>query len=167
MPITSEWRDDGPSLPLEFARVSADGRVTLVVCRNAVVSRSFWNLLATTDLKKAKRMLADREGISETGMKYSIAYWSKTERSKHWEASAVGDWAISEGISSVVWTGLKSGFPDARGIVPTYDKLLQHLEALEVEACERARLYIRNTPAQIKTSYRPRFERDLQIKPKA
>lgn len=29
--MTGEWQPDGPMLPVEFARVSTDGRLTLVI----------------------------------------------------------------------------------------------------------------------------------------
>jgi hypothetical protein len=31
LPVTGEWETDGPILPLEFARQSGDGRMTLVI----------------------------------------------------------------------------------------------------------------------------------------
>lgn len=34
LPVCSAWHADGPALPIEFARESADGRITLVVAEH-------------------------------------------------------------------------------------------------------------------------------------
>lgn len=36
--IRGPWRHDGPVLPIEFARISADGRLTLVVHRSTSIT---------------------------------------------------------------------------------------------------------------------------------
>ncbi len=62
--IIREWFQDGPILPIEFARQSNDGRLTLVITENAQPVRTLWALMATTDLEIAKKSLLFREKIN-------------------------------------------------------------------------------------------------------
>lgn len=62
-----EWRVDGPQIPIEFARISADGRLTLVICPecpevNEV--RTLWAVADHKDLKEAMENLREREDTS-------------------------------------------------------------------------------------------------------
>ena len=41
LPVQERWFDDGPFLPIEFARQSNDGRLTLVVVPDYTQWRSF------------------------------------------------------------------------------------------------------------------------------
>src|SRR2546428_11550924 len=57
---------DGPFLPIEFARQTSDGRLTLVLVRNqptVPLVRSLWALFSVSQLDVARQALADREGI--------------------------------------------------------------------------------------------------------
>jgi len=63
--IRREWFADGVILPIEFARQSKDGRLTLVITEGAKPVRALWALTATDDLATAKNSLLIREGIPE------------------------------------------------------------------------------------------------------
>lgn len=65
LPISHEWREDGPMLPLEFARKSSDGRMTLVVCEQGTVCPTLWNTLTSSSLEEARDALAKREGLTK------------------------------------------------------------------------------------------------------
>jgi hypothetical protein len=64
LPISSAWRSDGPTIPVEFARQSDNGRITLVITDAAPEVTVLWATLAAGDIEKAKAELALREGIS-------------------------------------------------------------------------------------------------------
>ncbi|MDH5422480.1 MAG: hypothetical protein OEY55_11810 [Acidimicrobiia bacterium] len=60
----SEWSATGPKLPVEFARIAENGRLTLIIVPGyEIVSRTSWILSAESDLEKAALNLADREVI--------------------------------------------------------------------------------------------------------
>lgn len=64
----SEWRYDGPPLPVEFARESGGkrksdpgDRITLVICTDVPRVPTCWALLHVPDMQVARHRLAKRE----------------------------------------------------------------------------------------------------------
>lgn len=160
LPIDGEWRNDGPDLPVEFARQSRDGRVTLVVAEDCDPVPVFWTRLDVPSLDDARIALARREGISSTCLDVSVGFWSETSRSRHGDAPSIGVWAESIEASAVVWTALKPRFRDM-SVKPSCDEVVAYLSGLTGEAQERAEEYVRRTPGQIRTLYRDAIEREL------
>jgi len=50
------WQSDGPYLPVEFARVSQDGRLTLVLCRGVSSVQTLWAYAEEENLNAAQIM---------------------------------------------------------------------------------------------------------------
>src|SRR2546427_8381122 len=70
---------DGPFLPIEFARQTSDGRLTLVLVRNqptVPLVRSLWALFSVSQLDVARQALADREGIQKERANVENGVWS-------------------------------------------------------------------------------------------
>src|SRR6266849_7923688 len=63
LPIQRCWFNDGPLLPIEFARHSSGDYITLVIVPEARCVRSLWALMSVPDLATARVKLAEREGI--------------------------------------------------------------------------------------------------------
>jgi hypothetical protein len=61
LPLVSPWHPDGPELPVEFARVSRDGRLTLSLCEGAADVRTLWAVMSCGTLDEARQHLAGRE----------------------------------------------------------------------------------------------------------
>lgn len=64
---TVEWKKDGPKLPIEFARISSDKRITLVIHTHYFEDESkwvttYWNNLDVSDIDEARENLRQREG---------------------------------------------------------------------------------------------------------
>jgi len=162
LPISSGWFDDGPLLPIEFARESADGRMTLVIANSSRAVRSLWALMSVDSLEKAKAALAAREGIEANNIRYSIGYWDRHLNASHGpQATGIADWTRGLQVDAVVWTNLKVGMRGARDVTPDYEEVLAHLCSLPHERRVIAEEYIRKAPRQIDTDYRRNFERDL------
>jgi len=157
LPISSNWRHDGPELPIEFARQSSDGRITLVIEHSAPELKVLSADLNITDLTSARNALADREGVSAKFMPRSIGYWSANEQSDHAEARAIGIWAEAGGHQGVVWTALKPRFGNAF-VTPTAEEVVAYLGTLSGEARKNAEKYIRSAPKVVKTPYRSLIE---------
>lgn len=156
LPISHEWREDGPNLPLEFARKSADGRTTLVVCKQGTVCPTLWNTLLSDTLEKAREALAMREGLPSTR---NAAFWSDSGTSDHFGAELVGTWAKKHGFAGVVWTGLppKSPVSDQNNDHPSLEDVIFHLSGLKGDSAINAEEYVRKAPNQIATAYRTRI----------
>lgn len=158
LPCASEWRSDGPDLPIEFARQSQDGRLTLVVAEGARMCTTLWCELAVTDLKEAIQVLQHRE---KTPKESSIGRWPNATAGK-WPYSAhVAAWAEARGLAGVVWTALLPGWIGSRGVVPSMEEAVAYLRGLDPAMSALAGSYIRYTPAQIATAFRPALEAEL------
>lgn len=160
LPVVGTWRTDGPDLPLEFARESRDGRITLVICNGVPAVTTLWAALDVPTVNAARQALAVREGVTPRNMKYSIGWWDLSGASEHQEAEAIGQWALQRDLSGVVWTALKPRTgQDNR--VPESDEVIKHLSALQGLERDAAEEYVRLAPRQIVTPYRADIENVL------
>src|SRR5690242_11491763 len=76
LPVRREWFKDGPFVPVEFARQSSDGRITLVIEPNAEPVRVLWAHMLPHSLEDAKKALCDREGIPDRNRGARIGSWT-------------------------------------------------------------------------------------------
>ena len=160
LPISDDWSDDGPSLPVEFARQSGDGRITLVITDGSEPVPVFWVRLEVDRLDDARHALAKRERISLPYIEQSVGYWSKASRSAHTEAGPIGEWADGVRATDVVWTALKPRF-DGKAVIPSSADVVAYLSGLTGEKRRRAEEYIRRAPPQIRTPHRREIEHEL------
>jgi hypothetical protein len=166
LPVRGEWFGDGPFLPLEFARQSAGGRVTLVITSVPDRVRALWALLTSSDVISAKRVLAHREGVIGH-IDRDIGFWTPNGSSGHLGADVIGDWASSKTLDAVVWTALEPGLCGHRGTLPNESDVVRFLTNLPQRKRRAAEEYIRNAPLQIDTRYRRRIEQELGWSPSA
>jgi hypothetical protein len=151
-----EWHEDGPALPVEFARKSSDGRITLVLLTEGPAAQLLWSVMQVTSAEEARRNLAAREKCAEG----SIGYWpSDGGRFEH--SDLIGSWAASKGIVGVVWTALGPKFDSSHSLASA-DEIVSYLRNLEEPTLSLAREYVRKTPPQIRTPYRAVIERELE-----
>ncbi len=162
LPIRGSWYEDGPVLPIEFARESGGKRITLVIVDVAIQVRSLWALMSIRTLQEAKNELAEREGISKGNIKHSIGSWNSASENIHGKCSTeIGAWATNLHLDAVVWTNLKYGFRQARDKMPEYDEILSHIASLGHEQRQVVEEYVRRTPRQVDTEFRRNLQRDL------
>jgi hypothetical protein len=60
--VQSRWHRDGPSLPVEFARISSGNRVTLVIHPPSQNQQTLWASAVSGDLAQVRESLREREG---------------------------------------------------------------------------------------------------------
>lgn len=160
--ICSEWYEDGPSLPIEFARESTDGRMTLVLTKETKESTSLWAILEESDIETAKANLAKREGIADKNIRYSVGYWDSNSGEFHGCCSKqISEWAMRKELDGVVWTNLKYGFRSGRDTLPTIKEVFDHFDSLSSEKKLKAEQYVRKTPVQVRTAFREKLEEKL------
>ncbi|MDQ0740511.1 hypothetical protein [Pseudomonas sp. W4I3] len=149
LPLATQWFQDGPSLPIEFARVSDGAELATVICANAPPCQVLWAVLQTRSLDEACQALRRREQIAEHRQDGIGVFKPST--------SAVGvlaDWAMARQLDAVIWTALPPRLNDVEGRVPSVDDAVAYLAGLTGEALNHARDYVENVPAQIDTPYR-------------
>lgn len=154
LPTRGGWERDGPSLPIEFARKSADGRLTLVITPGAKRVPALWAVLDVESMEDAVALLARREGArgGKPTPERNIGRYPGGDASP--EAVEIGAWQSGRGFAGVVWTALRPNFPDRPHGVPLLSDAKEHLASLSETAAACAQNYFRNAPAQIETEFR-------------
>lgn len=152
------WRADGPELPIEFARTSQDGRLTLVLVAGAPLVPCLWTELEYTAPEHAQEALAGREGCTLPG----VGLWPGEAPVHAVGAERIARWAEERGLRAVVWTALRPKFNGTDGDAPASGEAsVAYLRTLEARAQARAREYVERTPTQVRTPFRLTFEQEL------
>lgn len=159
--IESRWRSDGPKLPLEFARISQDGRLTLVLLPSAPMQGTYWATCKHSSLELARENLRQREGTNIADIHFLNRTGDFSDRSSAAVIAAVSEWLKGNAfLSAVIWTGLPSNWPSKRDTVFTDQNAILYLEELEATkennraTYTRAREYVVNAPPLINTPVR-------------
>lgn len=148
--IEGRWHTTGPSLPIEFARRSENGRLTLVILDGVDVQRTYWALSRLDTLDAARDNLRQREGTT-----LSNIHWT-TRAAVHRDelaAPLIQGWLSTHSeLDAAIWTGLSATFiaQDAA------DHAVAYLTKLDPnsEAFRLAHEYVTNAPPQIQTRVR-------------
>jgi len=160
--ITGSWEIDGPFLPVELARISQDGRITLVLYPDASDVRVLWARAAHRDLQRAIDDLRRREGTSTSRIGF-VSLPSNRSR-----CNVIPDilprirrWTKEKGFDAVVWTDLPSNFKASTKMDFNEDNVVKYLRSLEGHPLYEAENYIRKVPEQIETKILSRIRREI------
>jgi len=160
--INGEWKSDGPCLPIEFARISQDGRLTLVLYPNALPVKVLWANAKTKDLCEARCELKNREGTTLDRIEYvSLENDDKNCKVAPEILEQIKSWARTKGLDAVVWTGLPSNFKEKTRKEFNEDTAVEYLKGLKNDDKQKAKEYIQKAPSQVITKVRRRIENEL------
>ena len=171
--IKTKWRSDGPRLPIEFARISRDGRLTLVILPGADDQQLYWALSEFESLGDACRNLKERESCALKHI-HCLTAEGRAATDVHamvdvcaMVTERVRDWlAARKGVDAAIWTGLITNWCTKRGRKFTLDDAVRYLNELESErdraatTYDRAQKYVKNTPLLIQTNVRRAMQRE-------
>ena len=160
------WHPDGPTLPIEFSRISVSrGRaLTLVIDHDCgsdcVVAFAFSSRESSDD---AVADLRCREGTTLGNIGYCFSNELRHRSSSDQTLGVVRQWATTKQIDLVVWTDLTSNFASkSTGKAPfSVPNAISHLQLLPIEARAGAAEYIWRAPSFVDTPLR----RAVQIAP--
>lgn len=149
------WRTDGPVLPIEFSRISNDGRLTLVITADGTNVPTLFTTSEAGSLQEAIRNLSQRERspISKIGF-----YEKSTNRCYPKDflyCQNIKSWIVATDFDAVIWTNLAENWKEK-----TADRIV-YLRNLENDKMSIAKTYINNAPEQIKTTLRVKIEQEL------
>jgi hypothetical protein len=158
--IDGEWLLGGPTLPIEFARISSDERLTLVIDEvNGTDVPTRYVRSGCDNLSDAIGNLRRREG---NPLKERIGYvnvasgaeraWSRQQHPT--ACDRIKAWAQIHKWDAVVWTALTSNFPERLGEPYSAQAALRYFNGLEAEAKARAVAYLSNAPPEVDTPFR-------------
>ncbi|HRA74301.1 MAG TPA: hypothetical protein PLB11_15930, partial [Flavobacterium sp.] len=99
------WSENGPMLPIEFARISKDGRLTLVITKDIKEVKIYFAISNYKTLEEAVLNLAVREGSGRE----QIGSYDKSEKTFSTEVffeKNILEWINNTDIDAVIWTNL-------------------------------------------------------------
>jgi hypothetical protein len=163
--LATEFRPNGPSLPIAFSRVSGDGRLTLVIDdENGMACGTWIAASACRTLAEAMENLRLRESMPSAD---GIGFFDRV-KNKRAEAAlqrhpralrAIETWAAASGHNSVIWTALAANFREKTRRPFSVQAAMDYLASLEAAPRERALAYIRKAPPQIRSLLRTEVDR--------
>jgi hypothetical protein len=159
--LASNWLEGGPILPIEFSRISDDGRLTLVIDEQhgvnvpACYAHSSLNDLdkAIADLQQRERTpRPDRIGFIDIAGDRA----SERARTKHpTSCERVQSWAAShKGFDAVVWTAIEPRFREKTGLPFSVGAAVDYLGGLREPRRTLALAYMRKAPPNVLTPVR-------------
>jgi len=158
------WEKDGPQLPIEFARISADGRLTLVIHPGSKVVPVLWNIMGCNDLKVATENLKEREGSSDINIIGYVDLTNETNQNgDEGICKSIRVWAKDKDLVAAIWTNLGANFKDKQNEPFSKENIIKYLKSLKLDTEKEAKAkeYIIKAPQQIRTEMREHIEEEL------
>ena len=162
--VVGEWHDDGPRLPIEFARESDGGELATVICEGVEEQTAWWAMLSTRDVGEARELLRQREEVDADHPEW-IGDTTAGSAACPYRAPIV-KWAQAKRIDAVVWTALPPKCGGVEGRAPNAQTAVSYLDRLTGGTRDHAEAYVRRVPAAIATRNRALIESCLGWTPK-
>ena len=154
--IENQWYEDGPHLPVEFARISGDGRLTLVI-KPGWQDVSVLYAISNFDIvDTAVENLADREGspISRIGYIDFLNQKHQIRPANRGLLPVLQAWRKEKNFDAVIWTDLPPNFKDKTKTDFTLNNISSYFKGLSQDVFSVAKEYVENTPQQVETTFR-------------
>jgi hypothetical protein len=159
--IESNWSQNGPFLPIEYSRISGDGRLTLVISDDVNEVKTLFAISTFETLDQAILNLAIRENSNISTIGFYIKNSSQISPNNFKYRYNIENWLKqNDNIDAVIWTNLPKNWTSKT----TYQDRIEYLLSLTGNASVKAEEYIRKTPKQINTELRNEIEKSLNWK---
>jgi hypothetical protein len=150
----------GPRSPIEFCRISRDGRLSLVIdasvganCTTYSAASSFDNIDAATENLRYCEGMPNHKGVGFTVLDYyKQSEWSIGLHPETVKRITV--WANENNFDAVIWTALRNNFEQKVAKEFSVMAALQYLESLKGNVFDVALAYIRRAPPEVWTPVR-------------
>lgn len=161
--VAGEFSLTGPSLPIEFCRVSGNDRpprrLTLVIDDD--IGAQFQTYIALSglgDLAAARENLRQREGLpslNSVGFAVKGGASNPLAAKRHPKAlTAIEAWLAASDFDAVIWTALANNFAERAGEAFSVEAAIRFLESQPADHLPRALEYVRNAPEPVQTPVR-------------
>ncbi len=154
----NKWNNDGPHVPIEFARISKDKRLTLVIHPAFDEVQSYYAVSTFTKLDAAISNLALREKTEKKLDNIAYINFNSGEiRSKKLQdelKKKFSIWNLNKNLDALIWTDLDENFKASIDQPYSLEASIKHLKSLTPPEFEKAKNYILNAPNQTITKYR-------------
>lgn len=165
--ITGNWNADGPNFPIEFARISNNARLTLVIKEEFDNVQTLWAISSFKILDSAKNNLMIREGISDINGIGHFDFCNSSSSIRRCEDQLSEElirWNSDKKFDAIIWTDLGPNFSLRTHRNFAVENLITYLDNLTPAEFSLAKDYILNTPSQIQTRFRRSIENFLATK---
>jgi hypothetical protein len=163
--IADKWQMTGPRLPIEFARISDNGRLTLVIDEvNGAEVPTRYAISAFDRLEDAVENLRVREGPTKREWIGSLevgngqlSEWAGSQHAK--TCAKIKDWADATKLDGVIWTAIPPRFEGHTkggwtGEAFSVEAAIRYLSQLTGEKQTTAFEYIKRAPLEVVTPVR-------------
>lgn len=155
----ADWQFDGPTLKIEFSRVSAtrNGALTLVLdAKNGEKCQVAYAFSKRKNPDDAICDVRNREGTILKNIGYYFADKSRMQDLNKEVLNIIQNWALEKKIDVVIWTALESNFQNKSKFKKIFSiqEALCHIQALDREGKANAAEYVWRSPAFVKTPLR-------------
>ena len=159
--IESKWSPDGPFLPIEYSRISVDGRLTLVISDVVNEVKTLFAISNFDTLDQAILNLAIRKGSNTSTIGFFIKNSSQISPNNFKYRNNIENWLKqNDNVDALIWTNLPENWKSKT----TYQDRVEYLLSLTENTNMKAEEYIRKTPKQINTVLRSEIEKRLNWK---
>ena len=161
-----DWQCDGPSLKLEFSRVSQTRNDALTLVLDLNNGESCEVAYALSKRRNPDDAICDlrcREGTTLENIGFYFADGSRKQSREGDVLKGIQSWALERKIDVVIWTDLASNFREkSKCKKPIFiEAALCHIQALDTEGKAKAAEYVWRAPQFIDTPLR----KELQSQP--
>jgi len=156
------WYFNGPSLPIEFARISSGNRLTLVINPGSQTVQTLYCISTFNEMQRAINNLAEREGttnLQNIGLIDFETNRSYVRPENEFILPILRVWNNEGGFDGIIWSDFANNFAGRTGMVLNFDNVVTFLGGLSQVDLTNALHYISMTPAQIKTGFRQRIQK--------
>jgi hypothetical protein len=161
------WKPDGPTLKLEFSRVSRSrrGALTLVIDpHNGAPCQVVYAESNRRDPDDAICDLRCREGTVRRHIGFMFLDGSRSQGGDQETQESIRTWARAKRIDLVVWTDLPPNFEKEVRQAFTLESACTYLQELPPDGKAMASEYVRRAPAFVVTALRTRLQNELWFK---
>jgi hypothetical protein len=162
--LAKQWMVGGPVLPIEFSRVSDNGRLTLVIDEtNGVSVATRYAPSSCCDVSTAVADLMAREGTPNRDrigfLDLPRKKCSRRALQLHPGAcEAIRKWVSTQDFDAIVWTAIGPRFIEKTGEPFSVEAAIRYLGSLKGEMRDMALKYIREAPPEAQTPVRRRAQ---------
>ena len=154
------WASDGPSLKLEFSRISEKRlrALTLVIdTEHGIKTTVAWCVSNRGTLAEAMSDLRVRE---ETTLENFGRATDAGALNCVPSEAGIGAWARTKNLDAVIWTALKTNFQEKTMQPFSVHAALSHVKTLTVEGKVKAAEYVWRAPEFVQTPVRSALQRE-------
>ncbi len=154
-----DWYLDGPTLKIEFSRISKSRKraLTLVIDdKNGSVTTVAWCLSKRHSVEDAICDLRSREGTTLN----NIGCVCLTADASASTYPIIETWASEKHIDAVIWTALKSNFEEEKGMPFSVNAAVEHIKTLDPYGKAKAAEYVWRAPEFVRTRLREALQQE-------